>query len=100
MTWYQRILRQPTLITALVVAVLAALPAFGVDLTNAQHVAILGLVAAVIAILSLFVTPSSEVIAQQKPGGAVTATAKAEKRWGIPVGRTVHVNPATRRHAA
>lgn len=100
MTWYQRLLREPTLVTAVLVAGLAFATAFGLHLTDAQTGAILGLVAAVIALLRFVTTPASEVIAQQKPGEPVKATAKAEAAWGIPKDDVVAVQPADLDQAA
>lgn len=94
MTWYQRILREPALLLAAITAGLALAVAFGVHLTDAQTGAVLGFVAAVAAVLRFVSTPSSEVIAQQKPGEAVRATAKAETKFGIPEDQVVAVKPA------
>lgn len=94
MTWYQRILREPALLLAAIAAAMALAVAFGVHLSDVQTGAVLGFFAAIAALLRFVSTPSSEVIAQQKPGESVRATAKAEEKFGIPADQVVAVQPA------
>ena len=94
MTWYQRILREPALLVAAITAGLALAVAFGVHLSDTQTSATLGFVAAIAALLRFVTTPSSEVIAQQKPGEPVKATAQAAATYGIPAEQVVALQPA------
>lgn len=94
MTWYQRIFREPALLLAAIAAGLALAVAFGVHLSDTQTGAVLGFFAAIAALLRFIMTPSSEVIAQQKPGQAVRATPQAEEKFGIPADQVVAVKPA------
>lgn len=83
----ERILREPNLISSAVVAVLNSAVLFGLDWTAAQ---IAGLNVAVVAVLAIATramsTPSSEVVAQLRPGRPVVVAGDASQiETGTPV---------------
>lgn len=81
-----RIDREPVLITALVQAIVALIVAFGVPLTQVQAATIMGVTAAILAIVCRGqVTPAHEVAAQQLPTGEVIAGPAAPIPDGEPV---------------
>jgi hypothetical protein len=81
-----RLLREPALILGLVTAGLSLALVFGVDLSTEQVGAIGLFVSAAIALLRFLTTPSSEVVAQQKPGDpAPVAGPASEVVNGTPV---------------
>lgn len=63
----QRIHREPAKLLAFVTAVLAGVTLAGL-LTATGAGVVLGIVSAAVGLLSYFVTPASEVVAQQIPG--------------------------------
>lgn len=88
----QRITRQPNVVLGVVTAginMLVILEAVGWDEKQVSAVNIFA--AALFALVALFVTPSSEVVVQQEPGGEITA--KKDLR-GVSKGDTVWVAPA------
>ena len=87
-----RLVREPNLITGLVVAGLGLAVAFGVHITDAQTAALLLFLGALIAVIRFITTPASEVVAQQKGDGPVKAGPKAED-YGIVQGHVVSVDP-------
>lgn len=72
-TMLAKITREPALILAVVTSGLSLAALFGADITSEQAGGVGIFVAALIALLRLVSTPSSEVIAQVKPGGQVVA---------------------------
>ncbi|WP_181312454.1 hypothetical protein [Nocardioides campestrisoli] len=69
MTIFQRITREPALITGAVRAVLYSAVLFGLPLTDEQSAGLLlALEAVLVLVTRAVVTPSSEVVAQAKPG--------------------------------
>lgn len=68
MTLLQRIVREKVLITGLVTAFFGMLVAFGVSLTEVQTGSIVTFIGLAMMLLRSLVTPSSEVVAAQKPG--------------------------------
>lgn len=71
MTVWQRIAREPVLITGLVTAFFGLLVAFGVGLTDVQIGAVVTFIGVVMSLLRTLVTPSAEVVAAQRPDQAV-----------------------------
>lgn len=88
MSLLQRIARNPVAIVGLGTALYGVLVAFDVlELTAEQSGALTALAGAVFFALRWLVTPSAEVIAQQKPGeDLATAGAAAHVPTGTPVG--------------
>lgn len=72
LTVLARIQREPAKLLAFATAILAVLTGTGV-LTETGATIALGVVAASVGLLSYFVTPAGEVVAQQLPGGALLA---------------------------
>lgn len=77
-------------ITGLVAAVIALVVAFGVDLSDEKQTAILGVVSVIAPlIVAAFVrgqvTPTSSVVAQRDPDGAVVAGDASAVTTGAPV---------------
>jgi len=75
------------LVTAAVTSILALLVAFGVELTQEQQIAILGVIAGVGPLIAAFlirgqVSAASTVILQASPTGAPVAGAAAVQRTG------------------
>lgn len=95
MTLMQRLSREPALILGLVTAGLSLAVLFGATITVEQIAQIGVFLGALISLLRFISTPSSEVIAQEKPGGQVVAGAAA---W-VDDGREVEVRiqPADQR---
>lgn len=94
MTLLQKILRQKVVILGAATTIVGALALLGVDVPPRVVGGVMALLGVVFTLLSAFLTPASEVIAQQKPGEPVKATAKAQAAWGITKDHVVHVNPA------
>lgn len=92
--WWQSIVREPAAFLALVTAGLTLLVAFHVHLSTGEQVAIGGFFTAALLVLRQITTPANEVIAQQKPGEPVKATAKAARAWGLAKDTVVHVTKA------
>lgn len=69
MTLTQRLTREPALILGLVTSTTGLLILFGIDLTAEQAGGILTFIGALVALLRFIVTPTSEVLAQEQPGG-------------------------------
>lgn len=90
-TAWQKIVRQPALLLGLVAAGLTLAVAFHVHLSQIEQASVLGFLTAGFLLLQQISTPASEVIAQEKPGEAVKATAAAKKRWGLKKDAVVHV---------
>lgn len=90
MTIFDRIYREPAALIAFATAVLAVLTGTGV-LTQAGATIALGVVAAAVGLLRYVVTPSAEVLAQEKPDGQVVAGAATWVADGRPV--DVRINP-------
>lgn len=88
-----RVLAAPNLITGVVTSGLGLAVLFGLPLTDAQTGGILTFLGAVVALITCVVTPTSEVVASQRPGEPVKAGVKAENAWGIVRGHVVEVNP-------
>lgn len=87
-----RLVREPNLITGLVVAGLGLAVAFGYHITDVQTAALLLFLGAVIALIRFLTTPASEVVAAQQGNGPVTA-GKAAENFGIVQGHVVSVDP-------
>lgn len=95
MTILQRMIRLPNLIIGVVTAFLNMLNILNITHLSGDQVAVMNIFfSAVFALVTAVVTPSVEVIAQQKPGEAVKATAKAEANFGLTEGAVVHINEA------
>lgn len=90
MTPFQRIAREPALISGVVQATLALVVAFGLDLTADQVATILAVTAALLALVTrALVTPAAEVVAQRLPGKTVAeAAAGSPLPDGTPVALT------------
>lgn len=89
-------LRALALVVAVVVAILALVTAFGVQLTQEQTSAILGVVGAIGALVVWFigrrsVTPTKNVVAVVDKSGDVVASEAAPLPNGLPV--AVKANP-------
>jgi hypothetical protein len=90
-----RLTREPNLVTGAITATFNMLVLLSIiDISNEAVAGINVAIGAWFILIRQFVTPSNEVIAQQKPGKAVRATSRAAKRWGIQEGTVVKVNPA------
>lgn len=84
----RRVLREPALLLGVVTSGLALAVLFGVDITRDQLAGITLFLGAVIALLRFILTPTNEVVAQQKPDGTVAAGPAAR------AGQTVvHMEP-------
>lgn len=95
MSYLQKVLRVPNLVIGAVTALFNMLNILGVYNLSADQLASVNLfLGAVFALVTAVVTPSNEVIAQQKPGEPVKATGTAEDRWGIAKDAVVHVQEA------
>lgn len=93
MNLVQRISREPVAIAGVLIALYSVSVAFDVlVLTNEQYGAIGGLLGAVVFFLRWLTTPSSEVVAQEKPGELPTAGPASD----IETGRPVIVKPGGR----
>lgn len=92
MKWSDRILREPALLLGLATAFFGLLTLFDVPLSSEQVGGITVFIGALVALLRFVLVPSSEVVAQQKPGEPVQA---ASYDFGLVKGETVQVNPAT-----
>lgn len=93
MTLMQRLIRESVLITGLVTAIFGMLAAFGLDLTSEQTGSITAVLGLVFMLLRQVSTPTSEVVAQQKPDQSVP---QAGPKAGIANGTDVVVVPADR----
>jgi hypothetical protein len=81
----QRIVREPAVLLGLLNALFGLAVIYGVHLSVDQIGAINVAVGAAIAFLRFVLTPSAEVVAQQKPGEAVKAGPAAPIETGAPV---------------
>ena len=77
MNIWQRLTREPNLILGVITAGLSLAVLFGVDISTEQLAGIGVFVGAVVALLRFVVTPSGEVVAQQKPGEDVPSAGPA-----------------------
>ena len=91
MTVWQRLTREPALILGLVTAGLSLAVLFGAPISPEQIAGVGVFLGALIALLRFVLTPSSEVIAQEKPDGQVVAGAATWVPDGRPV--DVRINP-------
>lgn len=91
MSLIQRITRESVLITGLVTAFFGMLTAFSVDLTDAQTGSIITFLGIVMVLLRALTTPTSEVVATQKPDQVIP---QAGPKAPIPNGTDVVVVPA------
>lgn len=89
MTVLQRVQREPAKLLGLVAGVTGLCILFGVPLNVEQAGGILTAVGALVGALSYFVTPSSEVVVQEKPDGEVIAGAASSITTGQHVAATV-----------
>lgn len=90
-----KLTREPNLVTGALTATFNLLVLLSVIDMSGEAIAGVNIaVGAWFMFLRQFVTPSSEVIAQQKLGEAVKATAKAERAWGLAENTVVEVNKA------
>jgi hypothetical protein len=90
MTVWQRITREPALITSAIRAGLYCAVLFGLPLSDEQTAGVLLAVEAVLALVTrAVVTPAAEVVAQ-KPAGTVVPVA-GPALDGVPDGDPVHV---------
>ena len=90
MTLWQRIAREPALITSAVRAALYCAVLFGLPLTDEQTAGVLLAVEAVLALITrAVVTPASEVVAQKTPDAVVPVAGPA--LGGSKDGDPVHV---------
>ena len=90
MTVWQRLCREPALITSAVRAALYCAVLFGLPLTDEQTAGVLITVEAVLALITrAVVTPASEVVAQQKPDEAIPVAGPASD---VKDGEPVHVH--------
>lgn len=80
-----RITREPVLLIGFVTAGLGLLVLFGVDLSKEQIGGIVTFLGTAMALLRAVVTPSSEVIVQEKPGELPKATKAATIEEGVVV---------------
>ncbi len=95
MNLLNKLLSFPNLVLGVVTPGLGLLVLFGVHLTDAQTGGILTFLGAVIALVTAIVTPSGQVIAQQKDAdGPVRATKAAKLRWGLDEHAVVSVDQA------
>jgi hypothetical protein len=86
MTFVQRLVREPNLVLGLIAAGLSLAVLFGVDITKEQMAGIGVFVGALFALVRYLTTPSSEVVAQLKPGETTPqAGAAAPVKDGTPV---------------
>lgn len=65
--------KEPSVVTGFVAAVLALLVAYGVTVTDAQNAAIMGIAAAIIALVQAFVT-RSQVIPTKEAEAIISET--------------------------
>lgn len=86
----KKIAREPVLITGVVTTFFGMLVAFGVDLTNEQSGSVVAFIGVVMMLLRAITTPTSEVVAQQKPD---QATPQAGPKASLPNGTDVVVVP-------
>lgn len=93
MKFIQRVTRESVLITGLVTAVFGMLVAFDVDLSNEQIGSTTTVIGIVIMLLRSLTTPSSEVVATQKPDQNVP---QAGPKSDVANGTDVLVLPADR----
>lgn len=92
MTIWQRIAREPALVTSAVRALLYCAILFGLALSAEQMAAVVLAVEAVLALVTrAVVTPTSEVVADKKPGQVVPTAGPALDT--VPTGDAVHVFP-------
>jgi hypothetical protein len=91
MSIVQKITRESVLITGLVASVFGMLVAFDVPLNNEQSGSIMAFIGVVMMLLRALVTPSSEVVAAQKPGQDIP---QAGPKSPVPDGTDVVVMPA------
>lgn len=90
MTAWQRIAREPALITSAVRALLYCAILFGLALSVEQAAGVLLVVETVLALVTrAAMTPSGEVVATQRPDQAVPVAGPALD--GVPDGDAVHV---------
>jgi hypothetical protein len=87
MTTWQRITREPALITSAIRAGLYCAVLFGLPLTDEQTAGVLLAVEAVLALVTrAVVAPAAEVVVQQVPGDTVqTAGPASDVETGAPV---------------
>lgn len=81
----KKLVREPNLILGLVTAGLSLLVLFGVDLSTEQMAGIGIFLGALIALVRFVVTPSSEVVVQEKPSGELVAGAASDVNTGTEV---------------
>ena len=92
MTVLQRIQREPTLLTGVVTAAVGLAILLGLDPKVAGGITLL-IGALITLVLRAFVTPSSEVVVQEKADGAIVAGSASEHMTGRPVSIAVEVDP-------
>lgn len=91
MTIWQRIAREPALVTSALRALLYSAILFGLPLSVEQSAGVLLAVEAVLALITrAVVTPSSEVVATQRPDEVVPVAGPALD--GVPDGESVYVH--------
>jgi Mn2+/Fe2+ NRAMP family transporter len=81
----KRLVREPNLILGLVTAGLSLLVLFGVDITEEQMAGIGVFLGALVFLVRFMVTPSAEVVVQEKPSGELVAGPAAVETTGVPV---------------
>lgn len=90
-----KLTREPNLVTGALTATFNMLVLLSIIEMDATAIAGINVaVGAWFILIRQFVVPEAEAVAVQKMGEPVKATARAQKRWGIKKGTTVHVEPA------
>ncbi|WP_028471728.1 hypothetical protein [Nocardioides alkalitolerans] len=67
----ERVVREPTLVTGVIVTTFGLAVALGLPITPEVTGGVVGVIGAVFALLRLLLVPAGEVVAQQKPGKAL-----------------------------
>ena len=88
MSFLSKLSREPNLVLGVIVAALSLAVLFGVNITSEQMAGIGVFVGAVFALVRYLTTPSSEVVAQLKPGNTQPVAGPAAQ---VPTGAPVEV---------
>lgn len=89
MNTLKKLMREPNLVLGVVTAALSLLVLFGVDITTDQMAGIGVFLGALVALVRFVVTPSAEVVVQEKPSGQLVAGEAADEPTGAPVRASV-----------
>ena len=96
MNTLKKLVREPNLVLGLVTAGLSLLVLFGATLTTEQMAGVGVFIGALMALVRFLVTPSAEVVGQEKPSGELVAGVASDVSTGTPVRASVAaVHPDT-----